>query len=400
MHRRQFRGTCSVAGSLRSRRSLVGSKRGSRFFGENRTNTLANDASSPDCNIHTPTTSVFASAGIPWLGFGPVFGFSSIAGFPVRKASTIWSVGDASDLRVEAYEEMWNVVGDLRQRCFRSDKWDALHGSGDKIDPLLVVALHRLFRVRENPVDRRDHPHNLFLLATFMPRPIPSHGLLFSCARSVRLFLPRRRPAFCGPRIPLPPENVTRSKPMPVYFHRFEIGSISAAASRRHGILYSCATRSHSSRPICALPAIPSSFFRSVEEIRHHRVACAARAPIVFKRDNLRHARAAEIYGAVILIEVRTLHDNLILPAAKSCGISKIFALFAYWMQAAAARLMAPAAPEVTTAPSQLRRRAMYSPAFCCRSCSRTGWSAAFCTAARTWGACRLCLGWYRCRRH
>ena len=29
--------------------------------------------------------------------------------------------------------------------------------------------------------------------------------------------------------------------------------------------------------------------------------------------------------------------------------------------------------PEVTTAPSHLRRRAMYSPAFCCRSCKRTG---------------------------
>jgi len=35
--------------------------------------------------------------------------------------------------------------------------------------------------------------------------------------------------------------------------------SLSAAASRWHGMLYSCATRSHSSRPICALAAIPSS---------------------------------------------------------------------------------------------------------------------------------------------
>ncbi len=46
-------------------------------------------ASSPGCNIQTPTTSVLASAGIPWLGFWPVFGFSSIEGVPVRKASTI-----------------------------------------------------------------------------------------------------------------------------------------------------------------------------------------------------------------------------------------------------------------------------------------------------------------------
>jgi hypothetical protein len=31
--------------------------------------------------------------------------------FPLRKASMIWSVVTPGDLRVEAYEEMWNLVG-------------------------------------------------------------------------------------------------------------------------------------------------------------------------------------------------------------------------------------------------------------------------------------------------
>ena len=80
---------------------------------------------------------------------------------------------------------------------------------------------------------------------------------------------------------------------------------------------YSCATRSHSSRPICALAAIPSSFFRSIEKIRHHRVARAASAFIVVEGDHLRHPRPAEIHGAVILIAVRMLHDDLILVPVK-----------------------------------------------------------------------------------
>jgi len=45
--------------------------------------------SSPGCIIQTPTTRVFASAGIPWLGFCPVFGFNSIEGLPERKDCTI-----------------------------------------------------------------------------------------------------------------------------------------------------------------------------------------------------------------------------------------------------------------------------------------------------------------------
>jgi hypothetical protein len=90
---------------------LVGSKQGSRLFGENRTNALANDRIFTGLQHPYPTTSVFASAGIPWLGFCPGFGFSSIEGFPLRKASTIWSVVTPGDLRVEAYEEMWNLVG-------------------------------------------------------------------------------------------------------------------------------------------------------------------------------------------------------------------------------------------------------------------------------------------------
>jgi len=85
MHRRQFRGTCSVAGSLRGRRSWLAPNGDHAFLVRTAPMRWPTIASSPGCNIHTPTTSVFASAGIPWLGFCPGFGFSSIEGFPLRK---------------------------------------------------------------------------------------------------------------------------------------------------------------------------------------------------------------------------------------------------------------------------------------------------------------------------
>src|SRR5215467_8297786 len=70
---------------------------------------------------------------------------------------------DAGDCWIEAYEEMWNMVGNLWNHRFRPDRRDALDGTRDEIDPLLVVTLHRHFRLRKNPVDRRNHANNLFL---------------------------------------------------------------------------------------------------------------------------------------------------------------------------------------------------------------------------------------------
>ena len=52
-------------------------------------------------------------------------------------------------------------------------------------------------------------------LATFMPRPtVLELGELFLTAASIRSFRPSSRPVHCGPRMPFPPENVTRSKPI------------------------------------------------------------------------------------------------------------------------------------------------------------------------------------------
>jgi len=52
-------------------------------------------------------------------------------------------------------------------------------------------------------------------LLTFMPRPMASlFGEALRRAAWIRSLRPSSRPALCGPRIPLPPENVTRSKPI------------------------------------------------------------------------------------------------------------------------------------------------------------------------------------------
>ena len=61
-------------------------------------------------------------------------------------------------------------------------------------------------------------------------------GEAFRRAAAIRSLRPTSRPALCGPRRPLPPENATRSKPIFVYFHRFSTGGTSAAASLRVGM--------------------------------------------------------------------------------------------------------------------------------------------------------------------
>jgi hypothetical protein len=97
---------------------LVGSKRGSRFFGENRTNALANDR-------------IFAGLQHPYPNHERVcIRWNTLVGFlsrvrvqldrrlPAAQSLDDLVSGDASDLRVEAYEEMWNVVGDLQAPLF------------------------------------------------------------------------------------------------------------------------------------------------------------------------------------------------------------------------------------------------------------------------------------------
>src|SRR3954466_2053667 len=60
----------------------------------------------------------------------------------------------------------------------------------------------------------------------------------------------------------------------------------------------------------------PVFILRRVEKIRHNSVACVARALVVVECDYLAYSSAAEIYGAVIFITMRLLHDNLILFAS------------------------------------------------------------------------------------
>src|SRR5881409_1941210 len=56
---------------------------------------------------------------------------------PAAQSGNDLASGNTSDCRVEAYEEMWNMVGDLRDHRLRPDRRDSLHGSRDQIDPFL-----------------------------------------------------------------------------------------------------------------------------------------------------------------------------------------------------------------------------------------------------------------------
>ena len=74
-------------------------------------------------------------------------------------------------------------------------------------------------------------------LFTFSPRPTVSlFGELFNRAALIRSARPSKRPALCGPRIPLPPEKVSRSQPIFTYLVMFSTGGVSAAASLNAGM--------------------------------------------------------------------------------------------------------------------------------------------------------------------
>ena len=70
---------------------------------------------------------------------------------------------DPRDRRVEADEQMRHMVCNLRNDCFCAHGRKTLHHARDPVGALLVVALHGLLGVRQNPVDRGDHAADLFL---------------------------------------------------------------------------------------------------------------------------------------------------------------------------------------------------------------------------------------------
>ena len=128
------------------------------------------------------------------------------------------------------------MVGDLGHEDLGLD---ARHGRGaaaDRLGALVEVRAARCaWSFLRNSSSAASMP-SISSLFTFMPRPtvLPLGGALRRAA-SMRSLRPSSRPALCGPRMPLPPENVTRSNPIFVYFQRFSTGGTSAAASLKVG---------------------------------------------------------------------------------------------------------------------------------------------------------------------
>src|SRR5580704_549531 len=58
---------------------------------------------------------------------------------------------------------MGNVICDLRNDGFSRYGRNSLYRISDKVSTFLIVALHGLFRVRENPIDGGNHPDDLLL---------------------------------------------------------------------------------------------------------------------------------------------------------------------------------------------------------------------------------------------
>ena len=131
-------------------------------------------------------------------------------------------------------------------------------------------------------------------------------GGAFRRAASIRSLRPSSSPALCGPRMPLPPENVTRSKPILVYFQRFSTGGTSAAASLNVGTPCFLPSCTNSSSWIC--PSLLLSLKKSIIA-----VFGVDRPFELLARLDLDHAHAAVAHGVVVAEAVRLLDDDLAL---------------------------------------------------------------------------------------
>ena len=143
-------------------------------------------------------------------------------------------------------------------------------------------------------------------LFTFSPRPIvlPLGGA-FRRAAAIRSLRPSSRPALCGPRSPLPPENATRSKPMPVLpqvLDRRHIGR--GVVERRHVVLLAEPDELHVLDPAFLVVVV-------VEE--HHRGLVGDRALQILGRLDFDELHAAVADGVVVAEAVRFLDDDLAL---------------------------------------------------------------------------------------
>ena len=96
-------------------------------------------------------------------------------------------------------------------------------------------------------LERHQHAEHLFLVHLHAPADGVAVRRRVQARGRDEILSPSSRPALCGPRMPLPPENATRSKPILVYFHRFSTGGTSAAASLSVGIRASSRAAANSS---------------------------------------------------------------------------------------------------------------------------------------------------------
>ena len=134
----------------------------------------------------------------------------------------------------------------------------------------------------------------------------------------MRSLRPSSRPALCGPRMPLPPENATRSKPIFVYFQRFSTGGTSAAASLKVGTRVLLAE-------LDELLVLDPALLVVVVVEEHHGGLLVDRPLQIFARLDLDQAHAAVAHGVVVAEAMGLLDDDLALHAGEVRAASTIF---------------------------------------------------------------------------
>src|SRR5947208_963773 len=118
------------------------------------------------------------------------------------------------DFRVPCNLHVGHVIRNIGNEERSTHSRNLVKFTRDVFQPALPFTIQRVVIFLKIEFEGLHHPI-ISSLPTFWLRPrVSSCGLLFNSALATRSLRPMSKPAHCGPRMALPPLNVTRSYPM------------------------------------------------------------------------------------------------------------------------------------------------------------------------------------------
>ena len=147
---------------------------------------------------------------------------------------------------VPGHANVRDVIGNFRNEHFGLDAGDRRDAGPNHVGATIELASFLGVIFCHEQLERGQHADHFFL--------VDLHAAADRVAVRRAVHARARRSGACDraairrlrPRMPLPPENATRSNPIPVYFHRFSSGGTSASRGKTDPIAYPRRARGYS----------------------------------------------------------------------------------------------------------------------------------------------------------